>query len=204
MSEYIQISGSKFDLQIFTEGFKASNGPGSCTSQCCKHGVYLDPGERDRIMAHADLVEKHLDRTQTKDRDKWFSDEEEEDVDFPSGICVSTEVFNDKCVFLDRKGRCTLQVTEMEEGLPRFSLKPFYCVLFPIVKVDGVYQYDDFCFGVSACCTASPESEDKMVEVCSTELGHALGFDRYKEVLEYYMNNFATIKEREDSKNAGR
>ena len=38
-----------------------------------------------------------------------------------------------------------MQVTEKEEGMKRFSLKPFYCVLFPIVKVDGVIEYDDFC-----------------------------------------------------------
>jgi Protein of unknown function (DUF3109) len=197
MSEYLEIAGHKFDLQILTEGFKDPNGPNACTSRCCQHGVYLDPTERDRILAHADVVEKYLDETQTRDRSKWFDNSEDEDSDFPSGKCVSTEVFNDKCVFLDKKGRCVLQVAEMEEKMPRFSLKPYYCILFPIVKVDGVFQYDGFCSGESECCTASRESADKMVELCSIELQHALGMSKYNEVLKFYRDNFVESKSQE-------
>lgn len=197
MSEYIEIAGSKIELKILTDGFKDPNGPNACTSKCCQHGVYLDPVERDRILAHADIVEKFIDETQTKDRSKWFDNTEEEDSDFPSGKCVSTEMYNDKCVFLDKMGRCVLQVVEMEEKMPRFSLKPYYCVLFPIVKVDGVFQYDDFCSGESPCCTASQESTDKMVEICSIELQHALGASVYNEVLNYYRNTFASAKNQE-------
>ncbi|MGO9481195.1 MAG: DUF3109 family protein [Candidatus Kryptoniota bacterium] len=204
MSDNIEISGLKFERKIFIEGFKDPNGPNACTSRCCRHGVYLDPRERDNILAHADIIEKYFDETQSKDRDNWFNNDEEEDADFPSGKCVSTEVYNDKCAFLNKDGRCAIQVAEMEEGLKRFSMKPYYCILFPIVKVDGVYQYDDFCFGESGCCTASPESEDKMVETCSIEFEHAFGAAKYKEVLDYYRNNLATIKEQECSKNAGR
>jgi hypothetical protein len=43
-----------------------------------------------------------------------------------------------------------------------------------------------------------------MVEVCSTELEHAIGNAKYKEVLDYYRNNFAAMKEQEYSKNVGR
>ncbi len=204
MRNYIEISGLKFEPNIFTDGLKDPNGPNACTSRCCRHGVYLDPQERDNILAHADAIEKYFDETQTKNRGDWFNNDEEEDIDFPSGKCVSTEIHNDKCVFLNKNGRCTIQAAEMEEGLQQFSLKPYYCILFPIVKVDGVFQYDDFCSGESDCCTASGESMDKMVEACSTELEHALGTAKYKEVLDHYRNNFATIKEQEYSKNAGR
>lgn len=191
MSEQeIEISGTKFELKIFTEGFQDKNGPNACTSKCCRHGVYLDPVERDRIIAHAGIVEKYMDGTQTRDRSKWFDNTQEEDRDFPSGVCVSTEVHNDKCVFLDAKGRCVLQVAEKEEGMKRFSLKPFYCVLFPIVKVDGVIGYDDFCSGDSPCCTATSASQTKMVESCYIELEHVLGAEKYREVLEYYRRDF--------------
>jgi len=197
MNDIIEISGLKFERKIFTEGFKDPNGPNACTSKCCQHGVYLDPSERDKILAHADVVKKFFDETQTKDRSKWFDNAEEEDSDFPSGKCVSTKIYNDKCVFLDKKGRCVLQVAEMEEKMPGFYLKPYYCVLFPIVKIDGVFRYDDFCFGESACCTASIESADKMVEVCAVELQYALGVSGYDEVLNYYRNNFKDTKSQE-------
>ncbi len=197
----IEIAGTRFELKIFTEGFMDKNGPNACTSMCCRHGVYLDPVERDRILEHADIVEKYLDETQTRSRDVWFDNTEEQDVDFPSGVCVGTQVHNDKCVFLDGKGRCVLQVAEKEEGMGRFSLKPFYCVLFPIVKSDGVIGYDDFCSGDSPCCTATTDSGRKMVESCSIELEHALGAAKYKEVLDYYRNNFPERKIKETSKN---
>lgn len=196
----IEIGGTKFERRLFTEGFQHEKGPNACTSHCCRHGVYLDPVERDRILEHADTIEKYFDETQTRDRSKWFNNAKEKDQDFPSGVCVSTEVYNDKCVFLKKDGKCTLQFTEKEEGMPRFSLKPFYCVLFPIVKVDGVVEYDDFCSGEAPCCTAVPDSEPKMIESCYIELEHALGAEKYKEVLDYYRKNFPRSKGKENSK----
>ncbi len=73
-----------------------------------------------------------------------------------------------------------------------------------MVKIDGVFQFDDLCSGESDCCTASRDSKDKMVEVCSIELEHALGTSKYKEVLDYYKNNLLTTKVEEDTINAGR
>lgn len=186
MSEFANIAGTRFEMKVLTEGFKDPNGPNACTSKCCKHGVYLDPTERDRILEFGDIVEKYLDDTQTRDRSRWFDNSEETDSDFKSGKCVSTEVYNDKCVFLDKFGRCVLQIAEREEGMPRFSLKPFYCVLFPIVKIDGVFHYDDLCSDESGCCSASKQSAEKMIEVCSVELQHALGPDKYGEILRDY------------------
>jgi len=200
MNNYIEIAGTKFESKILEEGFKAVSGPNACTSKCCQHGVYLDPTERDNILSHAEIIEKYFDETQTRDRSKWFDNSEEEDSDFPSGKCVSTEVYNDKCVFLDKKGRCVLQVTEMEDGMPRFSLKPYYCVLFPIVKIDGVFQYDDFCSGESACCTSSKKASEKMIESCAIELEYALGVSKYNEVLNHYRNKIAGQINREGSK----
>lgn len=198
--EQIEVGGIRFERKIFIEGFQHKDGPNACTSRCCRHGVYLDPTERDRILENADIVEKYLDETQTRDREKWFNNSQEKDKDFPSGVCVSTEVHNDKCVFLRKDGKCTLQFTEKEEGMQRFSLKPFYCVLFPIVKVDGVIEYDDFCSGESSCCTAVADAGPKMVESCYIELEHALGAEKYREVLEYYRKNFPAEEKKGKSK----
>ncbi len=195
----IEIAGTKFERRLFTEGFQHKDGPNACTSLCCRHGVYLDPVERDRILAHADTVVKYMDETQLKDKSQWFDNSEEKDQDFPSGVCVSTQTHNDRCVFLDSKGRCALQITEKEEGMKRFSLKPYYCVLFPIVKVDGVIEYDDFCSGESQCCTAARGSGKKMVESCYIEMEHALGAEKYKQVLDYYREHFANKKSEDSS-----
>jgi hypothetical protein len=198
----IEIGGTKFERRLFIEGFRHKDGPNACTSLCCRHGVYLDPVERDRILVHAETVVKYMDETQLKDKSKWFDDTEERDQDFPSGVCVSTQTHNDRCVFLDSRGRCALQITEKEEGVKRFSLKPFYCVLFPIVKVDGVIEYDDFCSGEAPCCTAVGGDGTKMVESCYIELEHALGAEKYKQVLDYYRENFANTKSGDPTKQA--
>jgi len=194
MTKYLEIDGTKIELRILTEGFKNPDGPNACTSKCCRHGVYLDPTERDEILAHANILERFLDETQTTDRSKWFDNSAEVDSDFPSGECVSTQIYNDKCVFLNKNGHCVLQIAEMEEKMPRFSLKPYYCVLFPIVKLDGAFEYDDFCCGESDCCTASKEYSPKMVEACSIELEHAIGELKYKKLLEFYQTKFVNAK----------
>ena len=74
-----------------------------------------------------------MDETQTADPAHWFEPEEQDDDDFPSGRCVGTRVLNDKCAFLDRFGRCTLQVAATRvRGLHRWALKPLFCILYPI------------------------------------------------------------------------
>jgi|YelNatPaOPRAMG01_1025707.scaffolds.fasta_scaffold02228_5 hypothetical protein len=179
----VEIIGVKMEDRILKEGFVHPDGPVACTSKCCRHGVYLDPGERDRILSHSKLIKKYIDDSQTGDVDRWFDNTELEDNDFPSGKCVSTMIYNGKCAFLDSRGRCVLQVTEEEENLGQFTLKPYYCVLFPITKTNGIFEYDDLCEGECDCCTANPHSDRTMVEVCKIEFEYALGKEKYNEML---------------------
>lgn len=179
----MDIDGVKLESRILRDGFVHPDGPRACTSKCCRHGVYLDPKERDKILSHSTLIEKYLDSSQTKDVNSWFDNREQEDNDFPSGRCVSTMIYNGKCVFLNAKGQCVLQITEVQEKLGKFSLKPYYCVLFPITKINGVFEYDDLCEGECDCCTASPQSGRKMLEVCKIEFEYALGSEKYNEML---------------------
>ncbi len=46
-----------------------------------------------------------MDETQPKSTEAWF-EEPEPDDDSNQGVAVGTEVFNGKCVFLDKKGLC--------------------------------------------------------------------------------------------------
>ncbi|MGC8595458.1 MAG: DUF3109 family protein [Candidatus Kryptoniota bacterium] len=179
----LEISGIRLESRLLKEGFVHPDGPIACTSKCCAHGVYLDPQERDRILSYSNLIKKYIDASQTDNVDSWFDNMEEEDQDFPSGKCVSTMIYNGKCVFLDSKGRCVLQITEKEEGLGKFTLKPYYCVLFPITKSNGVFEYDNLCEGECDCCTATSQSDRNMVEICQTEFEYAIGKEKYNEML---------------------
>lgn len=156
---------------------------GGCTALCCASGVYASLAERDRVLAHADAVRRHMDHTQVKDSRKWFSARVGRDADFEGGRYVGTRVHGGKCVFLNGQGLCTLQLASAREpDLPQ--LKPFYCRLFPLVIVDGVLGYDDLCSGEARCCTFTRRGSTPVVEACRAELEVALGEAGARKVVE--------------------
>lgn len=154
---------------------------GGCTARCCLSGVYVSLAERDRVLAHAEAVKRHLDPGQVRDPKRWFGARTHRDEDFEGGRCVGTRVHGGRCVFLNGRGLCTLQLARIREGLPQ--LKPFYCRLFPLTVVDGVVEYDDLCVGEAPCCTFTRNGGTPVVEACRAELEEALGGDGYAALL---------------------
>jgi hypothetical protein len=173
--------------ELFAKGFSAdAAGPCSCTSTCCEGGVYADVRERDRILAHRELIASHMDATQTADAALWFEDTECEDSDFPSGRRIATRVVHDKCAFLDQSGRCSLQVAATAAGMHKWTLKPMYCVLYPLDIGNGVLAYDDMLQGEQQCCSVSKEFEVPVFRACREELTHLLGEDGYRVLEQHY------------------
>jgi Protein of unknown function (DUF3109) len=147
-----------------------------CNSSCCRHGVMVDLGERQRILDHKDLVLKYMEPQQEKDPRKWFDEDEEVDLDFPSGKTVGTQTRSYGCVFLDKAGRCALQKAAMAEGMHKFALKPFFCVAFPITIEHGVLVTDDPEFTErEECCSVVKEGSLTVLDVCHEELEFMLG-----------------------------
>jgi hypothetical protein len=153
-----------------------------CAGHCCHHGVYASLPERDRILEYADRVQAMMDETQSTDTSVWFEDDVEEDEDYPGGLCIGTNVVNDKCAFLDAEGLCVLQKLERELNLPQGeSLKPFYCYLFPLVTFKSRVEFDDLCDGVRPCCTLAADGPTKAVDAFAFEFTHILGEEGYEE-----------------------
>ncbi len=180
--------GLRIDPVLLTHGYPEGIGPHLCKGACCKDGVYVDVKERDAILAAQSLIIKYMDETQSEDPATWF-EQEEDDEDFPSGRCAGTRTYGGKCVFLTKTGKCVLQITATNEGMPPFSLKPSYCVLFPLTIVGRTLTFDDFCSGPNPCCTISPVSAGShraVIEVCKTECIHAIGEENYAELLSIY------------------
>lgn len=160
---------------LFERGFREGSGPCSCASTCCAGGVYADVKERETILAHQELIKKYMDETQTRDEALWFEGHEFEDNDFASGTCVGTREINDKCAFLDGRGRCSLQVAAAEEGMHKWALKPLFCILYPIEITDHVIGFDDMLQDRQACCSVQPGFEVPVFEACKEELIHLMG-----------------------------
>lgn len=156
----------------------------NCNATCCRQGVLLDVREKEKILQLADLVKKYMDPHQEQDTGRWFGDEME-DVDFPSGRCVATEVKSYGCVFLDARGRCVLQKAALAEGMPKYSLKPFFCVTYPVTIQDGEIIIDDPDFTYrTECCSTVENGELSVFDVCREEIGFMLGEQGLKELQE--------------------
>lgn len=171
---------------FFEKGFKGENGPCRCTSTCCAGGVYTDILERDKILVHKERIKQHMDETQSKSESEWFDTAEENDEDFPSGKCVGTAVINDKCAFLDKHGRCSLQVAASEQGNHRWALKPVFCILFPIEISNNRVGFDDMLQGDEQCCTVGNEFDLPLFRACKDEFIHLVGEDGYQLMEEHY------------------
>lgn len=171
---------------LFHTGFPAGQSPCSCVTRCCKGGVYADIKERDLILEHREAIAAQMDETQNRDVNGWFDPEEVEDGDFPSGRCIGTQVFNDKCVMLDKHGRCAIQLAAVHAGLDRWAWKPMYCILFPIEITDSVVGFDPMLQGEQPCCSTSTAFEVPLFRACKSELVHLLGSEGYDSLERHY------------------
>jgi hypothetical protein len=187
-STQLRIKQYTISPELYEKGFRAGCGPCSCSSVCCQNGVYADVTERDRILDHKELIKKYMDETQTRDESLWFERQEEEDSDFRSGRRVGTEVVNGKCAFLDKSGRCSIQVAATAAGMDKWAIKPTFCILFPLEISNNVLGFDDLLDEDQSCCSISSVFDVPLFEACKDELTHILGEDGYAELELFYRN----------------
>lgn len=179
----IKIKGYEIDPDIFELGFETSN-PSNCQGLCCRSGVWLSLSEKSKILENKDIIKKFMDETQTQDESLWFENNIHEDKDFPEGLCDSTALYNDKCVFLNKDFKCTLQLAAVESGFDKFKFKPYFCITYPVVICENVITYDDYLFDIAPCCTVKKTNNPDFIEQCQTEFLHILGKDGYIKLLE--------------------
>jgi Fe-S-cluster containining protein len=111
---------------------------------CCQYGADVDLGERDRILGHAAQLRALLS-PEARDL-PWFTEEEEDDPDFPSGRQVRTRPLPGGCVFLHHDGRgCAIHRASLEGGWDFHGVKPHVCRLFPLTYDDeSIVISDDY------------------------------------------------------------
>ncbi len=186
MRRLLKVKQYQISNDFFEKGFAAGDGPCNCATECCHGGVWADVKEHATIMAKKELVKRQMDETQTTDESKWFEPEPVDDRDFPSGKAIGTEVFNDKCVFLDKFGRCSIQLAAIADGKHKWVWKPMYCILFPVEISDNVIGFDPMMQGEHACCSISDSFETPLYAACKEELTQLLGEDGFTTLEEHY------------------
>lgn len=196
----ITVAGLRVDEIIFTHGFVHYCDISKCGGGCCHSGVYADLGERDEILRNAAAIGEAMDETQDRDTETWFDGEIIEDMDFPSGHAIGTEVherdggisgFTEGCVFLDKRHFCSIQVAAVNAGLHRWAWKPKYCILFPITVVEGVLTYDDgHSEDLHHCGPAGAGNYVHSVfESMREELQYFVGESEFAKLESYYQSN---------------
>lgn len=168
---------------IFQKRFARGCSMAQCDATCCHGGVYADRAERELILRHAELVQRHMEPGQESDPGMWFDDEEVDDIDFPSGKAIGTRTNERGCVFLKANGHCVLQVAGTAAGMGKFALKPFFCVAFPVVLTGHELTVHDDYTGRTECCFAVENGELSLVDLCAEELVHMLGPAGFAELL---------------------
>jgi Fe-S-cluster containining protein len=104
-----------------------------CHDWCCSDGVDLDGTNVQRILEHADELEKVVGVP----KNRWFEDEVLHDPEMPGGLCYRTAVINGACVFLNRTNRgCLLQNFSEKKGVDYHLLKPLVSAIYPLTFDD--------------------------------------------------------------------
>lgn len=178
-----KINGIRIDPKIFTFSFTCK-----CSGECCNYGVYTDYKEYKKIMGLKNKILPLLDESQTSDPKKWF-EPPEKDEDFESGTAVGTELYNDKCTFLDKDGLCVLQKLAIKEGRYQWKYKPLYCILFPLTIYENMLTIDDEHIDRLKSCNRNHRREKTIFEACKNELRYFFGAKGFKE-LEKYKNEY--------------
>jgi hypothetical protein len=113
-----------------------------CRGACCLHGVWLDPLEKIDIMESANVIAPFL-AAERRDPATWFTEDREEEPDFPSGYVIAAKVLENPkhyggtaCVFLRSDARCALQAAGESQGLHPWRFKPFHCIIHPLTFDD--------------------------------------------------------------------
>ncbi len=195
--EYIEYNGLKIDTLIFKQGFVPKCDVVKCFGQCCDWGVYMDLKFKDVILQHKDDIIAVMDEDQIKDTDEWFEKETEEDKDFPSGYSTGTETYTDKngksaCIFKDKNDFCSIQNAAIKKGMHKWSIKPKYCIMYPLTIVDGILTYDDsHSMKLNYCGIHKKENFTQTVfEAMQEEIIFILGKDGYDFLKFYFENNY--------------
>ena len=193
----LEFKGMKIDPIIFTQGFVPGCDISICHGQCCDRGVLMDKEYKNIIMMFKEKIKEVMTEEQIKDESLWFDDNIEPDKDFPSGFSIGTEVYTDskgntQCIFKDKNDFCSIQVMSTKYNMHKWSIKPKYCIFYPLTIVDNILTYDtEHSVDLNYCGVNHPENFSQPVfEAMREEIIFVLGDECYNFLHEYYMKNY--------------
>lgn len=157
----------------------AANG---CSGDCCSGGVTATLYEVARIKAHAQEIQPYL--IEPYDFDSW---------DVSHSADIGTPVWNEnkpgeQCWFQRENRLCALHSLALEKGMPVPSIKPFFCLFFPLTLIDLDINVTEISVDGKAyeTCLVQSEQETYLFKQFETELRRVIGDANFDELLKRY------------------
>jgi Fe-S-cluster containining protein len=166
----------------------------ACKGGCCADGVWVSMPQARAIMDRGALIAPFMP-AERRDSTTWFAEPYNDEHAFPPGEYIGTTTVVDAshpsgttCVFLRPEDRfCAIQAASLAHDLPAWSLKPFYCCLFPLVDErsdDGqtrklMLDAENDLFERGGGCHETCADEQYVFQVYAEEMVMAIGRDRY-------------------------
>lgn len=153
---------------------------------CCEEGVSATLYEVARIKEHAADIQPYL--IQPYDFDKW-------DLSRPADI--GTPLLNEnkpgeQCWFLRANRLCALHTFALEKGMPVASIKPYFCLFFPLTLIDLDINVTEIAVDGKAydTCLVEGEREGFLFRQFERELRRVIGDANYRELEMRYPDHF--------------
>lgn len=153
-----------------------------CPGDCCSEGVSITVQQVEKIKAVADELQPYL--IEPYDFSTW---------DVSHGADIGTPVLNEdkpnsQCWFLRGNRLCAVHTLTIDKGVPVASLKPFFCLFFPLTLIDLDVNVTEI--GVDGksyeTCLKPSEHEGYLFRQFERELKRVIGEANYWELEQRY------------------
>ncbi len=149
-----------------------------CAEACCDEGVYLSLYDAHRILARRDEIQPYLE--QPLDFDAW---------DLSRAADISTPVRNEgtpqqQCWFLDKNKCCVLHKLAIDKQIPVSSIKPYFCLMFPLTLTDIDINVNEIAIDGKAytTCLVPCSEETYLYTQFESDLRRILGDEGFAEL----------------------
>ena len=154
----------------------------NCHAGCCEEGVSATLYEVERIKKHADGIQPYL--IEPYDFNSW-------DLSRPADI--STPLLNlnkpgEQCWFLRANRKCALHSYALDKGMPIASIKPYFCIFFPLTLIDLDINVSEIALDGKAydTCLIESDCEGYLFRQFERELRRVIGDVNYTELEQRY------------------
>ena len=149
-----------------------------CATDCCDEGVFLTLYDAQQIIERGNEVQPYL--IEPLDFEHW-------DISHPAFI--TTPVLNEgsaeqRCWFFTKGRLCALHSLAVDNNLPLRSIKPFFCLLFPLTLVDIDINVTEIMLDTKAykTCLVEGDKESWLYTQFEPEFRRILGDSGYSEL----------------------